>query len=127
LSKPVFLKWLSKQGNHRWAIVWHWLQSQPAFKIVHSIQEFLHMPQKMEELKETEQRRQFQFTIYENNKKHLFQFIMMGIIGIGVGFYFSHLPFLFVAGGFTFISIIGFWIVRVKQKKWLKYMQEKQR
>lgn len=127
LSKPVFLKWLSKQGNHKWSYVWQWFQSQPAFKVIHSLTEFLNAPQKMIELKETEQLRQFQFTIFESHKKYLFQLSMIGLAGIGAGVYFSGLLVLCLAGGLTFISIVGFFAVCFKQRKWLKYMQGKRR
>jgi predicted unusual protein kinase regulating ubiquinone biosynthesis (AarF/ABC1/UbiB family) len=126
LSKPVFLKWLSKQGNHKWSFVWQWFQSQPAFKMVHSVTEFLNAPQKIIELKETEQRRLFQFTIYENQKKYLFQLSLLGFIGIGAGLYLSNQLFL-LAGGITSISMIGFAIASFRQKKWLKYMHERRR
>lgn len=126
LCKPVFLKWLSKQGNHKWSFVWQWFQSQPAFKMVHSFTEFLNAPQKIIELKETEQRRQFQFTIYENQKKYLFQLSMLGFIGIGAGLYLSNQLFL-LAGGITAISMIGFAITSLRQKKWLRYMHERRR
>lgn len=127
ISKPVFLKWLSKQGNHKWSYVWQWFQSQPAFKVIHSLTEFLNAPQKMIELKETEQLRQFQFTIFESHKKYLFQLSMIGLAGIGAGVYFSGLLVLCLAGGLTFISIVGFFAVCFKQRKWLKYMQGKRR
>lgn len=125
LSKPVFLKWLSKQGNSKWSFVWQWFQSQPAFKLFHSVIEFLHAPQKIEALKETEQRRQFQFTMYENNKKLCFQFILLGLAGLGIGLYTSHILILYFAGGVIFIGISGFLLTSSRQKKWLKFMQEK--
>lgn len=125
LGKPVFLEWLNKQGNNKWSMVWQWLQSQPVFKLLHSVTEFLQAPQKLEHAKETEQRRQFQFTIFENTKKQLFQLTLLGIIGIFVGIYTSQSFVQNLSTGVTTATVVGYIICSYKQKKWLKYMHEK--
>ncbi|MFS0883486.1 ABC1 kinase family protein [Metabacillus niabensis] len=125
LSKPVFIKWLNKQGNSKWSYVWAWLQSHPIFKFVHSATEFLNAPEKLERLKEIEQRRQFQFKIYETNKKQFFQLTMLGLVGIAAGIYTSHDLILNVSVGLSAISIVGYLFSSYKLKKWLKYMPEK--
>ncbi|MCJ8006423.1 ABC1 kinase family protein [Lederbergia wuyishanensis] len=127
LVKPVFMDWLEKHGNNMWSFVWHWIQSQPLFRIVYSLKEFLTLPQQLEHLKEVEQRRQFQFTIYENNKKRLYQLILIGMIGIPIGFYLTS-PILWkLAIGIFVIGSVGYIISNSKQKKWLKYMQDYRR
>ncbi|WP_332634682.1 ABC1 kinase family protein [Halalkalibacter flavus] len=125
--KPVFMDWLSKQENNKWSFIWFWLQSQPLFKTIHSFTEFLKLPQKLENIKETEQRRQFQFTIYENYKKQLFQLTLLGFIGIGTGIYTSHQLILQLAVGVSVVSGILYFIYSFKLKKWMKYMHEKRR
>lgn len=127
LGKPVFMEWLNNQGNSKWTLLWQWLQSQPVFKLIHSITEFLNAPQKLEDLVELEQRRQFQFAIYENNKKHLFQLTLLGIIGILAGGYTSHSLILYLSAGGTAVVLIGYYFCSMKQKKWMKYMHEKRR
>ncbi|WP_445505479.1 ABC1 kinase family protein [Niallia sp. 03091] len=127
LGKPVFMEWLNKQGSQKWAFVWQWIQSQPIFKIFHSVTEFLNTPQKLEQLKEMEQRRQFQFTIYENNKKHLFQLILFGLAGVIAGIYISNALIWKLSAGITAISFIGYFLFSYKLKKWMKYMHEKRR
>ncbi|MEH7504649.1 AarF/UbiB family protein [Neobacillus drentensis] len=127
LGKPVFMEWLNKQGNNKWLFVWQWLQSQPIFKIFHSVTEFLNAPQKLEQLKEVEQRRQFQFTIYENTKKQLFQLALFGFTGIAAGIYTSHALIWELATGVTAVSFGGYFICCYKLKKWMKYMHEKRR
>jgi predicted unusual protein kinase regulating ubiquinone biosynthesis (AarF/ABC1/UbiB family) len=127
LGKPVFMEWLEKQGNTKWTFIWKWIQAQPAFKIIHSVTEFLQTPQKLEELKELEQRRQFQFVIFENNKKRFFQLLLLGIIGIATGFYTSQAIILNLSAGGTAAALVGYMICSMKQKKWLKYMHEKRR
>ena len=125
LGKPVFMEWLNKQGNNKWSLVWQWIQSQPVFKLIHSVTEFLDSPQKLADLKELEQRRQFRFTIYENNKNHLFQVTLVGLIGIVAGIYISNDLIHNLSAGVTAASLIGYFICSHKQKKWLKYMHEK--
>jgi predicted unusual protein kinase regulating ubiquinone biosynthesis (AarF/ABC1/UbiB family) len=127
LGKPVFMEWLNKQGNNKWSLVWQWIQSQPIFKLIHSVTEFLNAPQKLEDLKEIEQRRQFQFMIYENNKKQLFQLTLFGFTGIVVGIYTSHSLIWNLSGGVTVVTIVGYFICSYKQKKWMKYMHKKRR
>ncbi|MDL4843235.1 ABC1 kinase family protein [Aquibacillus rhizosphaerae] len=127
IAKPVFMKWLNKQGNNKWAYVWQWIQAQPIFKIFHSVTEFLQLPQKLEQLKETEQRRQFQFTIYENTKRQLFQLTLLGIIGIASGAYLLHPLTLNLSIALFIVSSIGYFLCNYKQQKWMKYMHEKRR
>ncbi|MEH7386296.1 AarF/UbiB family protein [Bacillus sp. JJ1521] len=127
LVKPVFMNWLNKAGNQKWSFVWQWIQAQPVFKMFHSVQEFLQMPQKLEDLKEIEQRREFQFTIYENNKKHLFQISILGIVGIAGGIFTSHTTIIYLAVGLAAIAGVGYIIFSHKQRKWMKYMHEKRR
>lgn len=127
LGKPVFMEWLQHQGNNKWQFVWQWLQSQPVFKIIHSITEFLDSPKRLEELKEIEQRRNFQFTLYENNKKRFFQLLLLGLAGIAGALYTSHTLILYLSIGLAAITSIGFLTCSYKQKKWMKYMHEKRR
>lgn len=127
LGKPIFIEWLNKQGNNKWSLLWQWIQSQPVFKIIHSVTEFLNAPQRLEDLKELEQRRQFQFMIFENNKKHLFQLTLLGITGIVAGVYTSHALILNLSVGGTAAALAGYYISSLKQKKWMRYMHEKRR
>ncbi|MEH7111493.1 AarF/UbiB family protein [Neobacillus niacini] len=125
LGKPVFMEWLNKQGKNKWSWVWQWIQSQPAFKLIHSVTEFLDAPQKLADLREIEQRRQFQFTIYENNKKRLFLVTLLGMIGIVAGIYTSDDFIRNLSSGVSATSLIGYLVSNHKQKKWMKYMHEK--
>lgn len=126
LGKPVFIEWLKGQGN-KWSFIWQVIQSQPVFKIFHSVNEFLKAPQKLEQLKETEQRRQFQFTIYENRKKQSFQLLLLGLIGSGMGTSFSNIVLIKFSIGLIALAMIGYLITSLKLKKWMKYMHEKRR
>ncbi|MCM3617700.1 AarF/ABC1/UbiB kinase family protein [Sutcliffiella horikoshii] len=125
--KPAFRNWLTKQGNNKWSFIWFWLQSQPLFKTVHSFTEFLKLPQQLVDIKEIEQRRYFQFCIFENYKKQLFQFTLLGFLGIGTGIYTSHQLILHISVGVSVVSSSGFLFYSYKLKKWMKYMHEKRR
>ncbi|WP_026583706.1 ABC1 kinase family protein [Bacillus sp. J33] len=126
IGKPVFTEWLGSQGN-KWAFIWRVIQSQPIFKLFHSAAEFLDSPRKMEHLKETEQRREFQFTIYENRKKQLFQLLMLGLIGAGAGRYLAEELIWQLSSGIIAIAAAGYGVTSYKLAKWLKYMPEKRR
>ncbi|WP_160723611.1 ABC1 kinase family protein [Bacillus sp. USDA818B3_A] len=127
LGKPVFINWIHTQGNSKWTFVWKWIQSLPTFKFLYSIRGFLDFPQKLEQMKENEQRRQFQFNIYENNKKFFFQLFVLGLIGIGIGIYTSQEFILYLTIGVTSASVTGYFINYQKLKRWMKYMHEKRR
>ena len=127
LGKPVFMEWLNKKGHSKWSILWQWIQSQPFFKTIHAVTEFLNAPQKLEQLKEIEQRRQFQFTIYENNKKQLFQVTLFGLVGIIVGIYTASGLIWKLSVGLSVFAIFGYFLCSYNLKKWMKYMPEKQR
>ncbi|WML31461.1 AarF/UbiB family protein [Neobacillus sp. OS1-32] len=127
IGKPVFMEWIKKQGNSGWSFIWNWLQSQPVFRLFHTVSEFLHAPQKFERIKEIEQRRLFQFTIYENYKKQLFLLTLFGLAGIGVGLHSAN-PFIWqISAGITVIAITSYLICNHQLKKWLKFMHEKRR
>lgn len=127
IVKPVFMDWLNKQGNNKWSFIWYWLQSQPLFKLVQSFTEFSKLPQKLEHLKENEQRREFQFTLYENNKKRFFQIMLLGFIGIAAGFYTAEQIILYISAGAAAAGGAGFLIYGHKLKKWMRFMHEVRR
>ncbi|TKC18897.1 ABC1 kinase family protein [Robertmurraya kyonggiensis] len=127
IAKPIFIKWLNQQGNAKWAFAWRWVQSQPLFKIFHTVTDFLNMPRKLEAMKEVEQRRHFQFQIYESRKKSLFQLLLLGTVGTGVGIYLTHSIITQFSVGILVVSGFGYIIAHIRQKKWMKYMPNKHR
>ncbi|PWW32055.1 putative unusual protein kinase regulating ubiquinone biosynthesis (AarF/ABC1/UbiB family) [Cytobacillus oceanisediminis] len=126
LGKPVFTEWLNSHGN-KWSFIWRVIQSQPLFKIFHSAVEFLETPSKLEQLKESEQRREFQFAIFENRKKQLFQLLLIGIIGVGTGYCLAERLIWQLSAGLSGIALAGYCLTSFKLEKWLKYMPEKRR
>ncbi len=127
LAKPAFKDWLNRQGSNKWTLVWQWIQSQPVFRVIHSVTEFLEAPRKLESLKELEQRRNFQFKIYENNKKRWFQLTLLGMVSILAGVYSNQDELRNLSAAYSFAMMIGYFITSYKQKKWMKYMHEKRK
>ncbi|WP_245546933.1 ABC1 kinase family protein [Evansella cellulosilytica] len=127
LFKPIFMNWLKQKGNNKWSFISYWLQSQPVFKFFYSIAEFLKLPKTLEELKETEQRREFQFTLYENSKQRLFYLSASSAIGILVGIYTEHDFIMQLCIGVTALSSFGYLVFSYKLRKWMKFMHEKRR
>ncbi|RBW68841.1 AarF/ABC1/UbiB kinase family protein [Bacillus taeanensis] len=127
VGKPVFLEWVKDQGKNKWSFVLSWLNAQPLFKLLHSAAEFLETPQRLEKLKETEQRRSFTFTIYENQKKQLFQLSFLGVLGTLAGIYMNHTLIWQISLGTAGLSIISYFICSHKQRKWLKHMPKKRK
>ncbi|MCD8509684.1 MAG: hypothetical protein LRY73_07275 [Bacillus sp. (in: Bacteria)] len=125
--KPMVMEWLDNQGRNKWLFLWNWMQSQPVFKVLHSATEFLTLPEKLGELKEQEQRRLFHFTIYENWKKLLFVLGIVGWVGVWFGLYAGEELLWQMAAGTAGIGLVGSFWCSYKQKKWLKYMNEKRR
>jgi predicted unusual protein kinase regulating ubiquinone biosynthesis (AarF/ABC1/UbiB family) len=125
IFKPVLTEWLKTQGSNNWTFLWQWVQSQPLFKVFHAIGEFLDLPNRIEQLKEVEQKRQFRFMILENYKKQLSYFTMIGIGGIFLGLAIDHLLILKLSSGILAISALGYILVSSKLKKWMRFMQER--
>ncbi len=125
-GKPVFKEWLSSQGN-KWSFIWSIIQSQPLFKIFYSAAEFLETPRKLETMKVAGQRRQFQFSIYENRKNQLFQLFMLGLTGSGFGIYLEEILIMQLSAGIAAIGLAGYGVNSWRLRKWLKYMPERRR
>lgn len=78
-------------------------------------------------MKEAGQRREFQFTIYENRKKQLFQLFMLGLTGSGFGVYAEEILIMQLSAGIAGIALLGYVVNSWRLGKWLKYMPEKRR
>lgn len=81
----------------------------------------------MEKLHEAGQRREFQFTIYENRKRQLFQLFLLGLAGAGFGVYTEEMLITQFSAGIAAIALFGYGVNSWRLGKWLKYMPEKRR
>ncbi|MBS4174433.1 AarF/UbiB family protein [Bacillus sp. FJAT-49736] len=120
IAKPAFLKWIRQTNQSKWKLIWKWIYAQPAFRVFHSIRDFLEAPKRFIEWKEMQQERDFYFTSTENQKKHFFFLGLLGITGSIFGVYTKIVLITDVGIGITGLSLIAYIICTKKQRKWLK-------
>jgi predicted unusual protein kinase regulating ubiquinone biosynthesis (AarF/ABC1/UbiB family) len=123
LAKPVFMEWLRENGMSKWQFALKWLGSQPFMQSVKYVTDLIEAPKRMMDQKEVLQVREFQFTLYENQKKRSSYLFLAGAVGVFVGIYLDHGYMWIVSGGAGFLATIRFLIVDWRQKKWLKYLK----
>lgn len=124
IMKPAFLDWLNQSDTNKWKLFFKWVQSQPAFQIVHSVTDLMKKPQQFLELKELMQQRDFQFAIFENQKKQSLILGLFGLIGAFCGIYVQTEIVWQGSLGLIGASLIGYGINSWKQRKWLKSIQK---
>lgn len=120
IAKPAFVDWLNQSNQNKWKLVLDWVNALPIFGIIHSVKELMDVPRQLMEQKEQLQQREFHFMIYENRKKQVFYFGMLGIASLFLG---NHLqnPFIWYSSiGLIGISVIGYVSFSWKQRKLLK-------
>jgi predicted unusual protein kinase regulating ubiquinone biosynthesis (AarF/ABC1/UbiB family) len=120
LIKPAFMDWLNQSETNKWKLFLKWVNSQPVFQFVHKVFDLIEKPQQLLEQKETQQLREFQFAIFENQKKQWFYLGLVGVVGTFVGIFFKEALIWQGSIGLAGISLIGYWISSWKQKKWVK-------
>jgi predicted unusual protein kinase regulating ubiquinone biosynthesis (AarF/ABC1/UbiB family) len=120
IVKPAFIDWLNQSETNKWKLVLKWIHSQPIFQLFHSITDLLQKPKQFLELKESQQLREFQFVILENQKKQSFYLGIVGAIGIFAGVYLQT-PILWqVSIGVAGLSVLGYLVSSWRQKKWVR-------
>ncbi|WP_456273418.1 ABC1 kinase family protein [Bacillus sp. AK031] len=123
VAKPVFMEWLRENGTGKWQFVLKWLGSQPFMKGFSYLTELIEAPKKLMEQKELLQHRDFQFALYENQKKRLSYFVLAGIVGTGTGAYMELSSVWIISVGIGLIAAIRFAMVNWKQERWMKYIK----
>jgi predicted unusual protein kinase regulating ubiquinone biosynthesis (AarF/ABC1/UbiB family) len=117
IMESAFKKWLDQSHTNKWKLILKWIQSQPVFQIFHTISDLAQMPGKYLELKETQQQREFTFTIYENQKKQSFILGVFGIVGVFSGVYLDY-PVIWIGSACLMgVSIVGYAVCSWKQRK----------
>jgi predicted unusual protein kinase regulating ubiquinone biosynthesis (AarF/ABC1/UbiB family) len=120
IAKPGFMAWLNQGNQNKWKLIVKWIQSQPIFQVFHSITEMFDIPHKLLAVKESEKQKEFQFQIYENQKKQLSYLGILGIIGTFIGVYLNH-PLIWKGSlGIAGVSLVSYIICSAKQRRWLK-------
>jgi predicted unusual protein kinase regulating ubiquinone biosynthesis (AarF/ABC1/UbiB family) len=120
IVKPAFMDWINDSETNKWKLILKWIQSQPVFQLFHTVTDLVNKPQQYLEQRETQQLREFQFTMFENQKKQSFGLGVVGIIGALAGM-FLYSPLLWQASaGVVGISLLAYMVSSWKQKKWLR-------
>ena len=125
IAKPPFLDWLNQSNQSKWKLVLKWINSQPFFRIFHSISELLETPKKFIALQQTQQQREFYFSIYENQKKQMFCLFLLGFIGILSGLYLKNPVMWQISVGIVGVSLINYLVCSGKQRKMLKNIEKR--
>ncbi|RLQ93794.1 ABC1 kinase family protein [Falsibacillus albus] len=125
IVKPAFMDWLKHSNTSKWQLFLKWMNAQPFFQIVHSVQDYLEAPKRHLELQEKQQYEQFEFSMLENRKTHAFFFSLLGIIGTFSGIYFDRTILWEGASLLSALAFIGYFMTNRKQRKWLKRVKMK--
>ncbi|WP_082087910.1 ABC1 kinase family protein [Domibacillus indicus] len=116
---PAFKEWLLESNLNKWKFIWKWINSQPAFRFFHLIQEVFQAPGQYMELKERLQRDEMVFTSFENQKKHAVTAGIAGLAGILGGTYIENFIILNAFYCLSGLGAVSYIYVSWKQKKWL--------
>ncbi|MFD2444555.1 ABC1 kinase family protein [Bacillus sp. CGMCC 1.16607] len=124
IIKPAFMDWLNHSDTNKWKLFLKWIHSQPVFGLFHSVTDLIKKPQQLLELKEIQQQREFQFAIFENQKKQSYYLGVVGIVGTFSGLLLHHSLIWKGSIGLLGISFVGYVICSMRQGKWLKTFQK---
>ena len=124
--KPAFLEWVKDGNTNKWELLMKWVGSQPLFQTVQKVRQLLDVPERALEQKDRHQLNEFQFTLFESQKKHAFILLLAGIIGgfAGLGF---ELEFIW-QGSFG-LAVFGsalYWMTAIRERAWLKKLKNGQ-
>lgn len=119
--KPAFLHWMKSSDTNKWKLLINWLYSQPIF---HAVPKLLNSFQPS---KEHQQRREFEFAIFENQKKFTIYFGLLGMAGSYSSMHVQNEGLLYISAGVAGLSAFAYFYTSMKEKRWLKmnYMGQK--
>ncbi|MGM0842954.1 MAG: ABC1 kinase family protein [Bacillota bacterium] len=124
--KPAFMDWVKESNTNKWELLLKWISAQPLFQTVQKFRQLLDLPEKALEQKDHHQQNEFQFVIFENQKKQSFILLLSGGVGAFTGLGFD-VDFIwqssFVVSG---LSLVGYLFISSRQKRWLKRLRNGQ-
>jgi predicted unusual protein kinase regulating ubiquinone biosynthesis (AarF/ABC1/UbiB family) len=124
IIKPVFSDWVKQGSSNNWKSILQWLNALPIFKIFHSLQDLVETPQRILIQKETLQHRDFVFSVYENQKRHIFILSILAFVGIFCGLYLQWAILYKTSALLLSLSILFYIVSSWKQRNWLKRMNK---
>jgi len=124
--KPAFMDWVKDSNTNKWELLLKWISAQPLFQTVQKVRQLLDVPEKALEQKDHHQQNEFQFVVFENQKKQAFILLLSGGVGAFTGLGFD-VDFIwqgsFVVSG---LSLVGYLFISSRQKRWLKRLRNGQ-
>ncbi|WP_226672754.1 ABC1 kinase family protein [Rossellomorea aquimaris] len=124
--KPAFLDWVKDGNTNKWELLMKWVGSQPLFQTVQKVRQLLDVPERALEQKDRHQLNEFQFTLFEGQKKHAYILLLAGIIGgfAGLGF---ELEFIWQGSfGLAGFGSALYWMTAIRERAWLKKLKNGQ-
>jgi predicted unusual protein kinase regulating ubiquinone biosynthesis (AarF/ABC1/UbiB family) len=124
--KPAFLDWVKDSNTNKWELLMKWVSAQPLFQTVQKARQLLDMPERSLEQKDIHQQNEFQFEIFETQKKQAFTILLLGCVGGFTGLGFSITLIWQGSVGLGVFGLFVYWIISTKQKSWLKKLKNGQ-
>jgi predicted unusual protein kinase regulating ubiquinone biosynthesis (AarF/ABC1/UbiB family) len=124
--KPAFMDWVKDSNTNKWELLMKWVSAQPLFQTVQKIRQLLDVPEKALEQKDHHQQNEFQFVVFENQKKQAFVLLLFGGFGAftGLGLDVNLIwQGSFVVSG---LSLVVYLFINSRQKRWLKRLRNGQ-
>lgn len=124
--KPAFMDWVKDSNTNKWELLMKWVSAQPLFQTVQKVRQLLDVPEKALEQKDHHQQNEFQFAVFENQKKQAFILLLFGGVGAftGLGLDVNLIwQGSFVVSG---LSLVGYLFISSRQKRWLKRLRNGQ-
>ncbi|WRP07840.1 AarF/UbiB family protein [Rossellomorea aquimaris] len=126
IVKPAFMDWVKDSNTNKWELLLKWISAQPLFQTVQKVRQLLDVPEKALEQKDLQQQNEFQFVVFENQKKQAFILLLFSGVGAFTGMGFD-VDFIwqgsFVVSG---LSLVGYLFISFRQKRWLKRLRNGQ-
>lgn len=124
--KPAFLDWVKDGNTNKWELLMKWVGAQPVFQTVQKVRQLLDVPERALEQKNRQQLNEFQFNLFESQKKQAFILLLAGgaggFTGLGFGMEFIWQGSFGLAG----FGITLYWMVDIRQRAWLKKLKNGQ-
>ncbi|MGM0753993.1 MAG: ABC1 kinase family protein [Bacillota bacterium] len=124
--KPAFMDWVKDSNTNKWELFMKWISAQPLFQTLQKIRQLLDVTDKALEQKDHQQQNEFQFKIYESQKKQAFILILSGFAGGFTGLGFDMELLLQGSFGLAGFGLAGYWFITTRQRRWLKKLKNGQ-
>ncbi|MCA1066230.1 AarF/UbiB family protein [Rossellomorea sp. AcN35-11] len=121
--KPAFLDWVKDSNTTKWALLMKWISAQPFFQTFQHVRQLLEIPEKALAQKDYQQQNQFQFHLFENQKKQAFILFLSGCIGALTGLGFSMALIWQVSFSLAGLGLVMYSIASIRQRTWLKRLK----